>query len=104
MMRAAYFYDAFTGAFTKVDLIGEEAKVPDNATLIQPINEDGTGMYDPKWDGEKWVGKSYEEWEAEQPSDSDEEEPVEPAPVCTTEQQMINMLGIQVAKLEAQIK
>lgn len=101
MMRAVYFYDALTRQFTKVDLIGEEEKVPDNATLIQPINEDGTGMYDPRWDGEKWISKTYEEWESEQPVEPEPEEPVKEP---TTEQLMINQLGIRVAKLEEQNK
>lgn len=103
-MNVVYLYDPKTKLFTSSMIIYSEADKPDNSTYIEPINPDHTGMYDPKWDGKKWVGKSYEEWAAEQPDDPDNEEPVEPAPVCTTEQRMINLLGIQVAKLEAQNK
>lgn len=73
-MKCVYLYDENTKLFTNSWLITDDANVPANSTEIEPINKDGTGMYDPRWDGEKWVGKTYEEWNEDNPEEAGEEE------------------------------
>lgn len=96
-MKAIYYFDEKTRRFVGSDVIAENAVVPENATLVEPINDDLTGMYDPTWNGVKWVGITQEQWENEH---KDDPQPDMPAPVPTPEQLAINQLGLRVAKLE----
>ena len=100
-MKAIYYFDEKTRSFIGSDIIADDTAVPENATLIEPINDDLTGMYDPTWDGTKWVGITQEQWENKHKYDPQPDVP-ELAP--TPEQLMINQLGLRVAKLEQQSK
>ena len=46
------------------DTISDDAIVPANATLVEPVDENGVGLYDPVWNTEKqiWEGVSESEW------------------------------------------
>lgn len=95
-MKAIYYFDPETKLFTSIDLIEDTAEVPANATDIQPIAADGSGMYDPKWDGSKWVGLTPEEFEEAHKDDPKPDAPeVEPTPEQTSitamSQQMSDM-------------
>lgn len=100
-MAVIYYFDKKTRKLTSSDIIADGAAMPDNCTTIQPINEDGSGMYDPTWNGVKWVGITQEQWENEH---KDDPQPDVSAPAPTPEQMMINQLGLRVAKLEQQSK
>ena len=101
-MKAIYFYDTKTKIFTSVDLIADDEDVPANATDIQPIAEDGTGLYDPKWDGKKWVGLTADEYEDVHKDDSlpDDEIPAGPSEV----EQALTALSQQYAETQTQMK
>lgn len=96
-MQAIYYFDKNTKEFTGSDIIAGNATIPDNATTIQPINDDGSGMYDPTWNGYKWIGLTKEDYDKKHKNDT---QPDVPAPAPTPEQLMINQLGLRVAKLE----
>lgn len=101
-MKAIYFYDTKTKIFTSVDLIDDDEGLPANATDVQPIGEDGTGLYDPKWDGEKWVGCTADEYEDAHKDDPlpDGETPVGPSDV----EQALTALSKQYADTQEAVK
>lgn len=101
-MKAVYFYDFKTKIFTSVDLIADDEDVPANATDIQPIAEDGTGLYDPKWNGQEWVGLTadeYDEAHKNDPVDNDEGS-TGPSEV----EQALTALSQQYAETQTQMK
>jgi hypothetical protein len=100
-MKAIYYFDEKTRIFIGSDAIADDAAVPENATLVEPINDDLTGMYDPTWDGNKWVGITQEQWENKH---KDDPKPGMARTSPSPEQLMINQLGIRIAQLELQIK
>lgn len=57
-MKIAYFYDK-NGRYTSYDVIADNAPVPENATLKAPY-ENGVGLFNPVWNGEKWVGLNFD--------------------------------------------
>lgn len=57
-----YYFDD-TKRFAYTDVIDDGAQVPENATMIAPVNADGTGMYAPSWNGTNWVSMSQEEFQ-----------------------------------------
>lgn len=63
-MDVYYIYDPDSKRF----LYPTKAKTqPQNSTTIEPVNNDGSAMFEPiTWDGSKWIGLTYEEWEAKQ--------------------------------------
>lgn len=101
-MKAVYFYDPKTKIFNSVDLIADDEDMPANATDIQPIAEDGTGLYDPKWDGKKWVGLTADEYEDVHKDDPlpDGETPVGPSDI----EQALTSLGKQYANTQEEIQ
>lgn len=94
-MKVIYQYDPETKLFTGVDIIDDSEEIPANATDVEPIGEDGAGLYDPKWDSEKWVGKTQEEWEEENP-----DVPEDPTP----NEQAITALTLQLSDAQTHIK
>ena len=63
-MRYIFFYNEETFEYIGADTIADNAQVPANATLIEPVDENGMGLYDPVWNTEKqvWEGISESEW------------------------------------------
>lgn len=63
-MRYIFFYDEETFKYIGTDTIADNAQVPANATLVEPVDENGVGLYDPVWNTEKqiWEGISESEW------------------------------------------
>lgn len=100
-MKAVYYFDPETKLFTSIDLIEDTAEVPANATDIQPIAADGSGMYDPKWDGSKWVGLTPEEFEEAHKDDPKPDVPeIEPTP----EQASLTELAQKISDQDEHIK
>lgn len=64
-MRYIFFYKDETNEYMGADTISDDAIVPANATLIEPVDENGVGLYDPVWNMEKqtWEGITEDEWE-----------------------------------------
>lgn len=93
-MRAIYFYDATNHKFKDVGFIEDGSVIPPNSTEIVPTSEDGCGLYDPKWDGTKWVGLTPEEYAEAHKNDPQPDVPtLEP----TSEQQSITGLAQLIA-------
>lgn len=59
-----FFYDEETFEYIGADTIADNAQVPANATIVEPVDENGVGLYDPVWSIEKqiWEGISESEW------------------------------------------
>ena len=63
-MRYVFFYKDETNEYMGADTIADNAQVPANATLVEPVDENGVGLYDPVWNTETktWTGISESEW------------------------------------------
>ena len=63
-MRYIFFYNEETFEYIGADTIADNAQVPVNATLVEPVDENGVGLYDPVWNTETktWTGISESEW------------------------------------------
>ena len=63
-MRYIFFYNEETFEYIGADTIADNAQVPANATMVEPVDENGVGLYDPVWNNEKqiWTGISESEW------------------------------------------
>lgn len=59
-----FFYNKETFKYIGADTISDNAQVPANATTVEPVDENGVGLYDPVWNTEKqiWEGISESEW------------------------------------------
>jgi len=93
-MKTIYFYDVNTKSFMYSDFIKDEVEIPLNATTIPP-EADGRGMYDPTWDGEKWVELSESDWIAKHKNDPQE-------PDFASEPNMVDQLKTMVGNLVAE--
>lgn len=77
-----YFYDK-DGYYTHCDIAVESLKsTVSNTTSVKPAD----GLYDPKWNGSEWVGKTLEQFVEDHKDD-----PQEPA-LPTPEQQQLSEL------------
>lgn len=63
-MKQIYLYDTATKAFTHTDLIAENTAVPEGATSVKPLDNNGNALLDPVWNGTSWVGLSPEAFAA----------------------------------------
>lgn len=89
----AYFYDK-DGYYTHCDVAVESTV--SNTTSVKPAD----GLYDPKWNGSEWVGKTLEQF-----IEDHKDDPQEPA-LPTVEQQQIAELiksNAQQMALNAQL-
>lgn len=100
-MTVIYYFDKKTKLFISSEIIKEGTEIPENATTVKPVNDDGSGMFDPAWNGYKWIGLTQEDYEKKH---KDDPQPDTPKPTPTQEQIMLNQLGLRVAKLEQQSK
>ena len=46
-MRYIFFYNEETFEYIGADTIADNAQVPANATLLEPVDDNGIGLYDP---------------------------------------------------------
>lgn len=67
-MKVVYVFDASTKAFVETKIVDEEYQLQSNETLVVPISGDGTGLYNPMWNGTSWDSLTKEEWLAKQPA------------------------------------
>ena len=63
-MRYIFFYNEETFEYIGADTIADNVQVPANATTVEPVDENGVGLYDPVWNSVKqiWEGISKSEW------------------------------------------
>lgn len=64
-MKLTYVYDPETKYFQNV-VEAEDGETVENSTELKP--EDG--LYNPKWDGSKWVGQTLDEFIESNPPDT----------------------------------
>ena len=67
-MKNIYLFDQKTKEFVGVSVIANSDDVPENATESKPTD----GLYEPSWNGKEWVGKTLEEFLADNPETPDE--------------------------------
>lgn len=92
-MKQVYFYDEKTKEFNGYDVIGDTAKIPANATTVEPVDSKGIGLYDPTWN------KDTNSWDSLTKEDYERKHPVQ-APEPTQVQQVLASLTKQVIQLQ----
>ncbi|MCR1891826.1 hypothetical protein NSA16_11865 [Ligilactobacillus murinus] len=93
-----YYFDD-TKRFAYTDVIADGTPVPENATMIAPVNTDGTGMYAPSWNGTAWVSMTKEEFDKEF---AQQQRPDNVPAVTSAEKQEAQQM-LTVAKLQADV-
>lgn len=65
-MRYIFFYNEKTFAYIGADTISDNAQVPANATTVEPVDENGVGLFNPVWNSvkQRWEGITEDEWKA----------------------------------------
>lgn len=65
MMRYIFYYNE-NNEYIGLDKLEIGAEIPSNATTVEPVDENGVGLYDPVWNTEKqiWEGITEDEWKA----------------------------------------
>ena len=94
-----YCFDEATKKFAYTDVIDDGAQVPENATTIAPVNEDGTGMYAPTWNGTNWVPMSQEEYTEQY----EQQQKPEDVPAITESQKQEAQYMLELTKMKANI-
>ena len=58
------FYYNENNEYIGFDKLEVDAEIPSNATTVEPVDDNGIGLYDPVWNTEKqiWEGISESEW------------------------------------------
>lgn len=94
-MKQVYFYDEKTKEFNGYDVIEDAAKIPANATTVEPVDSNGVGLYDPTWNEttNSWDSLTEGEWKKKYTVPE-----VKPEP--TQDQQMQAALTKQVMQLQ----
>ena len=62
-MRYIFYYNE-NNEYIGLDKLEINAEIPSNATTVEPVDENGIGLYDPVWNKETqtWTGISESEW------------------------------------------
>lgn len=71
-MQVVYTFNLETKIFDEVKIVNDDYELQENETLVAPLDEDGSGMYEPKWDGKKWIGLTKEEFDKKYPPEPSE--------------------------------
>lgn len=94
-----YCFDETTKEFAYTDVIDDGAQVPENATMIAPVNSDGTGMYAPTWNGTNWVSMSQEEFQEKY----EQQQKPDDVPDVTQKDEQNAQQMLTLAKLQADV-
>lgn len=94
-----YYFDEKTKEFAYTDTINDDTQIPETATTIAPVNNDGTGMYAPKWDGAKWVSMTVEEYREKY----EQQQIPEGTPTITESQKQKAQFMLELTKMKATI-
>lgn len=99
-MKAIYKYDE-NKVFTFSERVADDYVLQSGETFVEPP----IGAYQPvTWNGSEWVSGSKDDFDksmTDQQAQNNASNPATAAP--TTEQQMINALGLQYAQLSATV-
>ncbi len=62
-MKYIFYYNE-NNEYIGFDKLEVDAEIPSNATTVEPVDENGVGLYDPVWNSVKqiWEGISESEW------------------------------------------
>lgn len=93
-----YYFDD-TKHFAYTDVIVDGTPVPENATTVAPVNDDGTGMYAPTWDGTKWVSMTVEEYKEKY----EQQQIPEGTPAITESQKQEAQFMLELTKMKTTI-
>ena len=65
MMRYIFYYNE-NNEYIGFDKLEVDAEIPSNATTVEPVDENGVGLFDPVWNSVKqtWEGITEDEWKA----------------------------------------
>lgn len=88
-----------TKRFAYTDVIADDVPVPVNATIMPPVNADGTGMYAPTWNGTNWVSMSQEEFQEKY----EQQQKPENVPAITESQKQEAQYMLELTKMKANI-
>lgn len=94
-MKTIYIYDEETKAFLRPHFLAEDETAPANSTDVAPVAEDGSGLYEPKWNGSSWDSLTAEEFLKKYPI---------PAPEPTADQQFKATMTKSVMALTKDLK
>lgn len=63
MMKYIFYYNE-NNEYIGFDKLEVDAEIPSNATTVEPVDDNGIGLYDPVWNSVKqiWEGISESEW------------------------------------------
>ena len=63
MMKYIFYYNE-NNEYIGFDKLKVDAEIPSNATTVEPVDDNGIGLYDPVWNSVKqiWEGISESEW------------------------------------------
>lgn len=88
-----------TKRFAYTDVIADDVPVPVNATIMPPVNADGTGMYAPTWNGTNWVSMSQEEFQEKY----EQQQKPNDVPTITESQKQEAQYMLEMTKMKANI-
>jgi hypothetical protein len=93
-MKKIFFYDE-NKKFISYDVIDDAAEVPANATLVEPVDENGVGLYDPTWNEttNSWDSLTEDEWKQKHPVPEVKPEPTQEEQAAA--QQMLAVADLQ---------
>ena len=62
-MKYIFYYNE-NNEYIGFDKLKVDAEIPSNATTVEPVDDNGIGLYDPVWNSVKqiWEGISESEW------------------------------------------
>ena len=62
-MKYIFYYND-NNEYIGVDKLEIDTEIPSNATTVEPVDENGVGLYDPVWNTgtQTWTGISESEW------------------------------------------
>ncbi len=63
MMKYIFYYND-NNEYIGLDKLEVDAEIPNNATTVEPVDDNGMGLYDPVWNSVKqiWEGITEDEW------------------------------------------
>lgn len=98
MTKVVYLYDS-SNTFTGSKLVDDNYVIQASETEVKPVD----GLYTPiTWNGTAWVGTDEKTWQAQQEAERQANQKANPV-TPSSEQQMINALGLQFASLQATV-
>jgi len=94
-----YVFDAGSKEFLTTKVVRNDYNPLGNETTVAPT----PGLYTPIiWNGNAWIGTDEKTWQSQQEAERQADQKANPV-APSSEQQMINALGLQVASLQTTV-